>query len=113
MRALEALVLGHNVIGDPGMIEFSRSIANGSLGALTTLDLSGNQISDPGMMAFSNAIRNGSMGALKILFLCQNQISDAGMISLSEAIAISMANLKILLLMAIRSVMQGWSMFPA
>ena len=30
LRALEALRLGHNLIGDPGMIEFSRSIANGS-----------------------------------------------------------------------------------
>ena len=45
------------------MIEFSRSITNGSLRALTRLDLDDNQIGDAGMIDFSRAIASGSLPA--------------------------------------------------
>ena len=64
MRLLKVLDLGNNQIGDAGMIEFSRQIAIGSLGALESLGLSGNQIGNEGMKAFVSAIAIGSMANL-------------------------------------------------
>jgi hypothetical protein len=56
LRALTTLFLNDNQIGDAGMIEFSRSITNGSLRALTRLYLDDNQTGDAGMTDFSRAI---------------------------------------------------------
>ena len=86
MRALTYLDLEHNQIGDPGMIEFSRSIAIGSLGALQKLFLYGNQIGDAGMVEFSRAITSGSRANLEELLLGGNQIGNASMVALVGAI---------------------------
>ena len=90
---LTTLFLHNNLIGDAGMIEFSRAIASGSLANLTTLNLWDNQIGDSGMIAFAEALKptpNFPMGSLRSpmhLFLNNNQIGDAGMIEFSRSIA--------------------------
>ena len=67
MGGLAFLSLSRNQIGDAGMIEFSRSIASGSLGALLSLSLSLNNIGNVGMSAFSDALGNGSLPALELV----------------------------------------------
>ena len=73
LRALTHLDLHYNQIGDLGMIEFSRSIAIGSMVKLNVLGLACNQIGDIGMIEFSHAIANGSMGELRYLYLPSKQ----------------------------------------
>ena len=89
LRALTRLELDCNQIGDPGMIEFSRSITSGSLAKLTSLNLNFNKISDAGIISFAEALKSpmGSLPALTRLDLDSNQIGDPGMIEFSRSIA--------------------------
>ena len=53
---------------------------------LTCLDLDGDQIGDLGMIEFSGSIASGSMANLKALGLGFNQIGDVGLTALSDAV---------------------------
>jgi hypothetical protein len=86
LRALTRLELDCNQIGDPGMIEFSRSITSGSMANLTVLGLSSNKIGDAGMIELSRAIAIGSLRQLTTLGLNYNQSGDIGMITFAEAL---------------------------
>ena len=95
MVKLTYLYMGENQIGDAGMVAFSRTIANGSMGLLEVsaslvhlpactlclllclsvsqeLNLSSNQIGDDGMKAFSTAISKGALPSLFILGITEN-----------------------------------------
>jgi hypothetical protein len=59
------------------MISLSEAIGNGSLRALTQLDLEYNQIGNLGMIEFSRSIASGSLPALQLVMLSGNPGSSA------------------------------------
>lgn len=83
MKALEALYLGFNKIGDAGLEHLSKALPE--MKALNNLNLTLNQVGDAGLAQLSKALPE--MKVLNKLDLSRNQIGDAGLQHLSNALA--------------------------
>ena len=86
--ALERLLLGRNQIGDVGVIDFSRAIAERPPKALKILDLNSNKFDDTAIIEFSHAIASGFLDHLNTLDLVANvNVGDSGIEAFAKTIA--------------------------